>query len=234
MLTYLSLGLGLVSLVAFMAKCNKQRCINGVFIKNLASLFFLATTATAIYYNQEFWQYGVLILIGGVFGMLGDIYLDQKWLYPEHNDNYLNAGFVCFGIGHFFYIGAVFHHMSFTLKDFLVPVLAGVAVAVFTLATEKPTKCDFGKFRLIVTVYCLVIGTMAGTALWAMIKSGFAVQYIVFTVAAVLFLLSDIVLSSMYFGNKNTPFFFVINHSTYYFAQFMIAFSVYLISNSVA
>ncbi len=229
MLTYLSMGLGMVSLVAFLAKCYKQRSVAGVFIKNITSIFFLFTTATATFYNQDFWKYGMLILIGGAFGMLGDIYLDQKWVYPQHNDNYLNAGFLSFGIGHFFYIGAIFLHLGFGLKDFLVPVIAGVVVAAFTLITEKPTKCHFGKFKAIVTVYCLVIGTMAGTALWGMIQTGFSVQYIVFVVAAVLFLLSDIILSSMYFGEKNTLVNFVINHTTYYFAQFLIAFSVFLI-----
>lgn len=229
MLTYLSLGLGMVALVAFMAKCNKQRSVCGVFLKNITSIFFLFTTATAIFYNQDFWKYGVIILLGGIFGMLGDIYLDQKWVYPQDNDTYLKAGFTSFGVGHFFYIGAIFFNMGFGIKDFLVPVIVGVGVAAFTLITEKPTKCDFGKFRLIVTVYCLVIGTMAGTALWAMIQSGFALHYIIFVVAAILFLLSDIVLSSMYFGTKNTPLFFVINHTTYYFAQFLIALSVLLI-----
>lgn len=229
MLTYLSIGLGMVALIAFMVKCNKQRSVGGVFIKNITSIFFLFTTATAIFYNQDFWKYGVLILIGGIFGMLGDIYLDQKWIYPEHNDNYLNAGFVSFGIGHFFYIGAIFLHLGFGVKDLLVPIIAGVVVAVFTLVTEKPTKCHFGKFKAIVTVYCLIIGTMTGTALWGMIQTGFSVQYIVFVVAAALFLLSDIILSSMYFGTKNTPVNFVLNHASYYFAQFMIAFTVFLI-----
>ncbi len=229
MLTYLSMGLGMVALVAFMVKCNKQRSVGGVFIKNITSLFFLFTTATAIYYNQDFWKYGVLILIGGVFGMLGDIYLDQKWVYPEHNDNYLYAGFISFGIGHFFYIGAIFLNMGFALKDLLVPVIVGIVVAAFTLITEKPTKCHFGKFKAVVTVYCLVIGVMAGTALWAMIQSGFSAQYIIFVIAAVLFLLSDIILSSMYFGTKNTPVNFFLNHTSYYFAQFLIAFTVFLI-----
>ncbi len=229
MLTYLSLGFGLVSLIAFMVKCHKQRSVGGVFIKNITSIFFLFTTATAIYYNQDFWKYGILVLIGGVFGMLGDIYLDQKWVYPQHNDNYLYAGFISFGIGHFFYIAAMFHNMGFGIKDFLVPIVVGVVVAVFTLATEKPTKCHFGKFKAIVTVYCLVIGTMTGTTLWSMIQSGFAVHYIVFQAAAILFLISDIILSSMYFGNKNNSVNFVLNHGTYYAAQFLIALSVFLI-----
>lgn len=229
MLTYVSLGLGLVSLVAFMAKCNKKRSVEGVFIKNLTSVFFLLTTLTAAFSNQSFWQYGILVLIGGAFGMLGDIYLDQKWVYPEHDEKYLVAGFVSFAIGHFFYMGAIALQLGLGIKDFLfIPLIAGIAVAAFTLIMEKPTKCNYGKFRLIVTLYCVVIGAMAGTTLLGAINTGASAQYIVLVIAAVLFLLSDIVLSSMYFGTQNTPLFFVINHTTYYFAQFMIAFSVLL------
>ena len=56
MFTYLSMGLGMVALIAFMVKCVKQRSVGGVFIKNITSLFFLFTTATAVFYNQNFWQ----------------------------------------------------------------------------------------------------------------------------------------------------------------------------------
>lgn len=230
MITYLSLGLGFISLIAFMAKCYKQRSVAGVFIKNLTSIFFLFTGASAMFYNEGFWKYGALILLGGVFGMLGDIYLDQKWVYPEHKDQYLTTGFTVFGIGHFFFIAAICMDAGFGIKDMIVPVLVGAVVCIFTIATEKLFKNDFGKFRLIVAIYCLVIGTMAGTALWAAIQTGGAVEYIVFTVGGVLFLLSDIVLSDMYFGkDKNTSTRFIINHGTYYAAQFLIAFTVFLI-----
>ena len=43
-LTYLALALGAVSLVIFMIKCHKQRSVEGVFIKNIVSLFFLMTS----------------------------------------------------------------------------------------------------------------------------------------------------------------------------------------------
>ena len=77
----------------------------------------------------------------------------------------------------------------------------------------------------------MVLGTMVGTSLWAAIKTG-QVAYIVFNVGSLFFLLSDIILSPMYFAikqDKNTPFNFVINHGTYYLGQFMIAFSVFLL-----
>ena len=234
MLTYISLALGAVFLVLFMVKCHKKRSVLGVYIKNLTSIFFLLTGLTATFCNSDYpdlWKYSLPIMMGGVFGLMGDIYLDQKWLYPEHNDQYLNMGFISFGIGHFFYIGAIYAQAKFTLKDMLIPLVVGVIVTLSNLALEKPTKQKYGKFYAIVTLYCLILGTMVGTSLWAAIKTG-QVAYIVFNVGAVLFLISDIILSPMYFAikqNRNTPFNFVINHATYYIGQFMIAFSVFLL-----
>lgn len=234
MLTYISLALGAVFLVLFMVKCHKQRSVLGVYIKNLTSIFFLLTGLTATFCNSDYpdlWKYSLPLMMGGVFGLMGDIYLDQKWLYPEHNDQYLNMGFISFGIGHFFYIGAIYAQAKFTPKDMLIPLVVGAVVTLSNLALEKPTKQKYGKFYAIVTLYCLILGTMVGTSLWAAIKTG-QVAYIVFNIGAVLFLISDIILSPMYFAikqDRNTPFNFVINHATYYIGQFMIAFSVFLL-----
>ena len=234
MLTYICLALGALFLVLFMVKCHKKRSVYGVYIKNLTSIFFLLTALTATFCNADYpdlWKYSLPIMMGGVFGLMGDIYLDQKWLYPEHNDQYLNMGFISFGIGHFFYMGAIFTQAKFTVKDMLIPLVVGAVVTAGNLILEKPTKQKYGKFYAIVTAYCLILGTMVGTSLWAAIKTG-QVAYIVYNVGAILFLISDIILSPMYFAikqDRNTPFNFVINHATYYIGQFMIAFSVFLL-----
>ncbi len=234
MLTYISLALGAVFLILFMIKCHKQRSVLGVCIKSLTSIFFLLTAVTATFCNSDYpdlWKYSLPIVMGGVFGLMGDIYLDQKWLYPQHNDQYLNMGFISFGIGHFFYMGAMYTQAKFSFKDMLVPVVIGVIVTVVNLALEKPTKQKYGKFFAIVTVYCLILGTMLGTAFWAYIKTR-QIAYLVFTIGAALFLLSDVILSPMYFAikqDRNTPVNFVLNHATYYIGQFMIAFSVFLL-----
>ena len=140
-------------------------------------------------------------------------------------------GFISFGIGHFFYMGAIYTQAKFTLKDMLIPLVVGAVVTAGNLILEKPTKQKYGKFYAIVTLYGLILGTMVGTSLWAAIKTG-QVAYIVYNVGAILFLISDIILSPMYFAikqDRNTPFNFVINHATYYIGQFMIAFSVFLL-----
>lgn len=234
MTTYLSLALGAVFLIAFMVMCNKKRSLLGLYIKNITSVFFILTAVTGAFNNTAYpdvWKYTLPIVVGGIFGLMGDIYLDQKWLYPQHNDQYLNMGFISFGIGHFFYMGAMYVHAKFSIKDMIVPVIIGIIITAVNLALEKPTKQKYGKFFAIVTVYCLILGTMLGTAFWAYIKTK-QISYLVYTIGAASFLISDIILSPMYFAiaqDKNTPVNFVLNHATYYIGQFMIAFTPFLL-----
>ncbi len=234
MTTYLSLALGTILLITFMVMCNKKRSVLGVYIKNLTSICFILTAVTGAFNNTDnpdVWKYALPIVVGQVFGLMGDIYLDQKWLYPQHNDQYLNMGFISFGIGHFFYMGAMYVHAKFEFKDMIVPFIIGIIVTAVNLALEKPTKQKYGKFYAIVTVYCLVLGTMFGTAFWGFIKTQ-QISYLVYTIGAALFLLSDVILSPMYFAikqDKNTPVNFVLNHATYYIGQFMIALTPFLL-----
>lgn len=238
MTTYLSFGIGMCFLIAFMVMCNKKRSVLGVYIKNITSIFFILTAVTGAFNNTDMpdvWRYALPIVVGQVFGLMGDVYLDQKWLYPQHNDQYLNIGFISFGIGHFFYMGAMYTHAKFEIKDMLVPLVIGVIVTAVNLALEKPTKQKYGKFFAIVTVYCLILGTMLGTAFWAYIKTK-QVSYLVYTIGAALFLLSDVILSPMYFAikqDRNTPLNFVLNHTTYYVGQYLIALTPFLLVATV-
>lgn len=235
MTTYLSLAIGACFLLAFLIKCNKKRSVPGVFLKSLTSVFFILTAVTGAFNNTanpEAWRYAILIAAGGVLGLMGDIYLDQKWLYPEHSDQYLNLGFTSFALGHFFYIGAMYTHAKFEIKDLLIAIGIGALIMIVNMILEKPTKQDYGKFKAITIAYTLILGTMVGTAFWAAILTK-QVSYIVFTIGAISFLVSDIILSPMYFSikkNKNTPFNFVLNHVTYYVGQFMIAFTAFLLA----
>ena len=113
MTTYFSFVIGMCFLVAFMVMCNKKRSVLGVYIKNITSIFFILTAVTGAFNNTDMpdvWKYALPVVVGEVFGLMGDIYLDQKWLYPQHNDQYLNMGFISFGIGHLFYMGAMYSH----------------------------------------------------------------------------------------------------------------------------
>ncbi|MGN0468915.1 MAG: lysoplasmalogenase [Acutalibacteraceae bacterium] len=226
---YLPVISGAVFLVLFIIKCRNERSVSGVFLKNITSVFFVMTAAIGIFKNPTQWQYGIFILIGLVFGMLGDIYLDLKWVYPDDMKSYLNSGFIFFGFGHLFYIPAIFLTAGLGPKDMIIPLVAGVVIAVGNLLLEKPMKQDFGEFRFIVTVYGFILAFMAASAVVAAFKTG-ETAFIVYAIGAVSFMLSDLILSPMYFAKgKNTPINFILNHVTYYVGQYMIALSIALL-----
>lgn len=222
--------IGAFFLVAFLLKCKDKRSVTGVFLKNATSIFFILTAVCGIVKNSASWKYGLLIVVGLVFGMLGDIYLDQKWVYPKDMKQYLYAGFICFGIGHLFYIPALVTTAHISMKLMIIPVIVGVVVAVGNLLLEKPMKQKFGEYKTIVTVYSFILAAMVATAVVAAFVSKHP-AFIVYAIGSVLFLVSDLVLSPMYFGEgKNTPTNFIVNHVTYYLGQYMIAFSVALLT----
>ncbi|MGN0447232.1 MAG: lysoplasmalogenase [Acutalibacteraceae bacterium] len=224
---YVPVILGAITLVAFMVKCNKKRSVGGVFLKNTVSMFFIITAVLGTYLNGEHWQYALTVITGLAFGMLGDIYLDQKWVYPPDDNKYLAAGFTCFGIGHIVYVAGMYIKAEFSPKDMIIPLITGLVVAVANLILEKPMKQDFGKFRPVLAIYGFVLALTLGTAVMAAVKTG-QTAFIIYAVGAVFFLLSDLILSPMYFGvGKNTPFNFVINHLTYYIGQYMIALTIF-------
>lgn len=226
---YLPIALGAVFLVLFILKCKNERSVGGVFLKNAVSIFFILTAAVGLIQNPSRVEYGTLILVGLAFGMLGDIYLDQKWVYPNDMKKYLYAGFVSFGIGHLFYIPAMVRAAGIELKWLLIPAAAGLVVAVGNLLLEKPMKQNFGEYKAIVTVYGFILAFMAATAVTCAVLTG-EKTFVVFAAGGVFFLLSDLILSPMYFGEgKNTPMNFILNHVTYYLGQYLIAFSVSLL-----
>lgn len=223
--TYATCISGFIAFTVFMLVCNKKRSVTGVFIKNITSYFFLFTVLASAKSNPENWNYAMVLLLGGVLGLMGDIYLDQKWVYPNDKDKYLLFGFISFGIGHLFYIRALVMAANLTIKDFIIPVIFGVFVAVSNLFLAKPSQQDFGKFKVVVTIYGFILATMAATAAISYRRTH-STAFMIFTIAGVLFLASDVVLSAMYFTvgkDKNTVGRFVLNHATYYAAQYLIA-----------
>ncbi len=203
----------------------------GVFNKMITSIFFVLTAFFGTLKqvdagNSAAVKYGLAVIIGLFFGLLGDVFLDQKWVYPNDMKKYLNCGFIVFGIGHIFYCTAMSVTAGLKFKWIALGIGVGAVVTIVNALLEKPTHQNFGEFRGILTVYSLLVGCTPGFALAAFIATR-ETAYIILLIAGVFFLISDVILSPMYFGkDKNTPTNFVINHVTYYIAQYLIALSI--------
>jgi uncharacterized membrane protein YhhN len=243
----LTTALGVITLVPYIYFRVKKQLVPGIILKTVCSIFFLLT-AFGVAFADAFNDSGLPespftgrfplyagVILGLVFGMLGDIWLDFKDIHTESHDTFQFAGFISFLIGHLFFIAGLLATWRPKPIWLLISVGAGLLVGGGAVLLEKPMKMQYGKFKVISGIYGFFLAFMAATAFICAFAGRDAVyanidifrQPLVMGIGGVLFLLSDLILSGTYFGeNKKRPGDYIANYSLYYAAQFVIAMSL--------
>ncbi|MDR1805370.1 MAG: lysoplasmalogenase [Clostridium sp.] len=189
------------------------------------------------------------VVAGQVCGLLGDIWLDQKDSHPESKKYYMYCGFSAFLVGHFFFLAGLNSVFAFDTRVVLIALAAGVAMALFMFFLEKPMKLAYGEFRPVLLIYTVVLTAtmvlpillmfpaMSGDV--SVAQAAFTVGSLtlntvpaVFALGLLLFFLSDLVLSQIYFNvakEKAKPAQIAVNITLYYVAQYVLAASLYFL-----
>lgn len=224
------IAVGVLTTIAFLILRVTKGGLPAMYCKAGASLCFIGTAFAAFSYSRNHFEYSVMMILGLIFSLLGDIWLDLKYVYDKDKDIFLYSGFICFMCGHVFFVSAIaYEYFGYKLWHFLLGSACCVLVAIGVMLTEKPMKLNYGKFRKIVVIYTFFVSMTTATSIIGMCCNGFTGKYILLSIGSVAFLLSDLVLSSIYFGdNKNTKSNVIINHILYYFAQFALAATILL------
>lgn len=224
---YIALPIGIIVSLAFCIKRADGFSMGNTIFKVVSSLCYIITAVFAMFSNPDMHLYAGLIIFGGVLGMLGDIFLDLKGVYPQDKKTYMYGGFISFLIGHIFYFSAIIYASKMAVKWIVICVLISIAFSIGNLFISKILKQDFGEYKAIVTAYVIFLAMTMIVSIVAMFQSHFSKEYIVLAVGSVMFTLSDVILSGTYFGqNQDTKFHYFINHFTYYAAQYLIASSI--------
>lgn len=226
---WILVALCVVGVALFLTVRVTKGGIIAVLLKTLASFLFVAIGILGAVYNG-FGQVSLFILLGLLCGLIGDILLDLKVVYKEHNDIYLNSGMASFGLGHIFYFIGLFVFVFNITRDsstpIYIPVLIGLGcsllLSVVIYFATKVMKLNFGKFFFQSSGYTLLLTSLSAISIcFALFYSA---SIWVFAAGATLFLLSDLVLSLNYFGGQeNNKTLVIINHVLYYSAQILIA-----------
>lgn len=229
---YLFLVLGIIAVIIFCFNRKAVVPLNTVVLKGVASILLVFTALFAFIGNPDCPDYlGACTVAGACMGMIGDIVLDLKYTYSKDSDKFLRMGFISFLIGHIFYYISLIAAYGAEIENFLHSLCAGVVVFVFVVFSEKIMKIKFGKFKWITAVYMGVVGLTVGLG-FSYILSDRNTHTIMFFVAMILFLLSDMLLSGLYFGtrekDKKNQVAITFNHIFYYSAQYLIAASLIL------
>lgn len=215
--------LSIASLVVLITTKVKKVGMSFFWTKLIASVAFVVAGFVAVMLKATIETYVMFVMLGLVMGMLGDILLGLKEIYKPHESQYLNGGFLCFAIGHIMYMVG-FGMYANKSANILVPLFVALAIGavVATLITVNAGKLgiDFGRFKPQCYGYTFVICiTLAFMVALAILVS----KLWIVASALLLFLISDLVLSFIYFAPaKSTNLNWALNLGTYYVAQILI------------
>lgn len=226
------MSLGMVSLTLFLLEKTRKYSVKAVMLKSITSLFFILTAAVGLYKDGQN-KLALCVMLGLLFGLLGDIWLDMKYVYRDSDKPYTYAGFVMFCLGHVCYIVGIFlEYFNNAHPLYIVlPLVGGSLLALLPILLEKPMKLHYGKMKWIVFLYGVVLFSMSLCALSMNILYGWkSVTLIMLFVGGILFAISDLILSGTYFGvGKERNVDIISNAVIYYLAQFIIAFALFFI-----
>lgn len=224
---------GAAALYFYVREKLRAYTLKAVFLKALVSVLFVSV---AVYGAAASSARGAaspltpFVILGLLCGLLGDVWLDLKYVYPADSAVFTYAGFLSFGVGHVLFIAGMLLGCCPAGKPLyaVLPVLLAVLLSIGNSLMEKPMKLSYGKMKPTVILYgallfstVLLSGSLALYFRWQFLSLN------LFFAGAVLFALSDLILSGTYFGTgekKNSAI--VLNYLTYYPAQFLIASSL--------
>lgn len=211
----------LIIMSVFIYYEKKEKFVIAVILKGLASLMFvlLGYECSKVVGNTEFHK---LVKIGLILGLIADILLNLRFVFKAKGKIVFLVGILVFLSGHILYLCALIP----TVNNVILPLVIGIVLTAIIIKWIF-TQIEAAKaFKIFGIFYIGAIVIMNCFAFANLIQDPSNTRYIIFTIGAVSFLISDIVLILNTFG-KTTKFSLrITNLSLYYIGQLLIAFSL--------
>ena len=225
---YCLMILGVVLQGIFIAVEHKEKYVGAVCLKGAASVVFCVIGAIGCSlafeggYDGDFPR---LVFIGLLFGAVGDILLNLRWVLEKLNQKIFLSGIAAFLTGHILYLAALIP----LSESLLICVICGVVVAAIILAIIFKTFTVKLAFKIFGIFYIGAVVLMTSIAIGNCITSGFTTSALLYAIGAVLFTVSDVVLIFNTFGTESRFSLRITNLSLYYIGQLLIASSLFFI-----
>ena len=214
---------GITLQILFILQEKNKKYVAADVLKGLASLMFVLIGIIG-YVGIQPDSWACKILAGLIFGMIGDIVMNLRFVLKEDaGQKAFLGGILAFLIGHVLYLLALIPISVHTVASVIIGAVlaAGLLIYIFKTMEVKTAFKIFGIFYLgaimIMTVMAVDIAIVT-----------IYPQYIVYAVGAVLFMASDIVLIFNTFSGKTVFSKRVLNLSLYYVGQLLIAGSFFM------
>lgn len=221
---YLIIGAsGILVQLLFIKAEHDKKYLPAVILKGTASLIFvvLGFVCAQKSINTEFAK---MVKIGLIFGMLGDILLNLRYVFEKKGTLIFLIGILVFLTGHIFYLLALLPLCTNILLAFIIGLVLTILILIwiFSKIEAKMTFKIFGVF------YIGAIVIMSSVALINYFSNP-QTNGLIYLLGAILFTISDIVLIFNTFGKTSKFYLRVTNLLLYYLGQLAIALSLLFI-----
>lgn len=215
--------IGVILQGIFIAVEHKEKYVAADVLKGLAALCFVIVGVTG-YVTRTNDSFGMKLMIGLVFGMIGDILLNLRFVVgAEKGQKVFLLGIVSFLIGHILYLAALIPVAAHAGMCAVIGAILAAALLAYIFKTMdvKLAFKIFGIFYLgaVIIMTVMVIDAAIATQ---------TIRSIEYAIGAVLFMVSDIVLIFNTFSGTSRFSMRITNLSLYYVGQMMIALCLFL------
>jgi uncharacterized membrane protein YhhN len=217
--------LGCILQTVFICFEYRKKFLLALIFKGLASLTFILLGAAGFFATKGA-QFGGLVLGGLICGGIGDVLLNLPQLGIKAKDKVFLSGMAAFSAGHFLYVAALLTRGAGAL--YIAVPLAAALSAILLWYILKRIDVE-GKIRVCGIAYIAVVLFMTCCAIGQFILSPGNTGYLLFSIGAVLFTASDVILVFHLYGRNKPRALRAWNLTTYYLGQILIALAVLFI-----
>lgn len=215
---YVLLDLAIIFSCLFIFFWKREQPIIAFCLKGLASISVVClalVTVNLTGFNEK----SILLIIGLLFCLFGDLLLALREIKPEQIQTIQNLGTISFNIAQILFI--IVLAMLSNLWS-LCGLIFGLLFTIGLMLLKKPLKLEFGKC-LIPTIpysFCLA-SNFAGSLIYLILNP--SVSSCLLLLGFTFFIASDLVLSKIYYSNNQKPITQKINFILYYIAIILLA-----------
>ncbi|MBQ6493495.1 MAG: lysoplasmalogenase [Erysipelotrichaceae bacterium] len=213
---------GFILQALFIKAEHEEKYLAADILKGSASLMFvligyLATQRVNNPFNRTFF-------IGLLFGMIGDILLNLRFVFKEQGQKIFLAGILAFLIGHILYLVGLIPQAQHVWIWYciIIGALAAAALLAYIFKTMEVKKA----FKIFGVFYLGAVFIMTAIALGIAIFTP-STRATIYAIGAVLFTASDVVLIFNTFSGVTKFSLRITNLTLYYIGQILIAVSLF-------
>ncbi len=213
-------GLATLFLISF----KRERFINALVFKGLASLCFVVFGAISCFINPSSIS-ELLIFLGLCLGLIGDELIALCQVLPKYDMGLFIGG------GAFFLVGHIIYATSLLLRggiSWISLALSFIIAAAVSIIYEKRKRFLSPEMKRPLVLYLGIVIFMMATAIGAFVGH-ISLGTGLFALGGVMFVVSDNILFAYKLGKEARFSQNIILHVTYYIAQLAIAWSISLL-----